>query len=47
MGFQNPVQARLQRDLKTQRQLGLTKRSAALPPFRVSWCDSWFKFFKG
>jgi hypothetical protein len=29
MGFQNPVQARLRRDLKAQRQLGLPKQSPA------------------
>jgi hypothetical protein len=28
-GFQNPVQARLRRDLKAQRQLGLPKQSPA------------------
>jgi hypothetical protein len=30
MGFQNPVQARLRRDLKAQRQLGLPKHSLTL-----------------
>ena len=30
MGFHNPMQARLRRDLKTQRQLGLPKHSHAL-----------------
>jgi hypothetical protein len=29
MGFENPVQARLRRDLKAQRQLGLPKHSPA------------------
>ena len=29
-GFQNPVQARLRRDLKAQRQLGLPEHSPAL-----------------
>jgi hypothetical protein len=29
MGFQNPVQARLRRDLKAQRQLGSPKHSPA------------------
>ena len=30
MGFYNPVQARLRRDLEAQRQLGLRKQSPAL-----------------
>ena len=30
MGFQNPMQARLRRDLKAQRQLGLPKHSPTL-----------------
>jgi len=30
MGFENPVQARLRRDLKAQRQIGLPKHSPTL-----------------
>ena len=40
MCFQNPVQARLLRDLKTHRHLACPS-TALLIPFRVISCDSW------
>jgi hypothetical protein len=44
MGFQNLVQARLRRDLKAQRQLGLPKPSPAfLSLIRVNPAHPWLK----
>jgi hypothetical protein len=40
MGFQNPVQARLRRDLKAQRQLGLPKQTLRISAHPCKSCPS-------